>query len=162
MDMFASAEISLRRDYPNDEGWLIIDDFKFDFPKCNKLLTSAMKLLGMANVQTDRGDTCYSPRNLNLNSKSCVTATNHSLMANSSDLAWMPQWRFCQQKIKCRTKPFKEAGEVPAKSGEAATTITTAAPPAFLMHLHLLNCRQQLCNRPSKLQLPHANKSVNS
>ena len=55
MHMFASAEISFRCDYPNDEGWLIIDDFRFDFPKCNKLLTSAMKLLGMANVQTGQG-----------------------------------------------------------------------------------------------------------
>ena len=55
MDMCASAEIILHLDYPGDEGWLSLDDFKFDFPKCNKLLTSAMKLLGMANVQTGQG-----------------------------------------------------------------------------------------------------------
>ena len=55
MDMCATAEISLHKDYPGDEGWLIIDDFRFDFPKCNKLLTSAMKLLSMANVQTGQG-----------------------------------------------------------------------------------------------------------
>ena len=55
MNMCVSAEISLPKDYPGDEKWLILDDFKFDFPKCNKLLTSAMKLLRMANIQTGQG-----------------------------------------------------------------------------------------------------------
>ena len=52
MDMLAQAEIQLRADFPNDEGWLIVDDFQFDFPKANKLRTNTMKILGMANVQT--------------------------------------------------------------------------------------------------------------
>ena len=33
IDMCASAEIILHRDYPGDEGWLSLDDFKFDFQK---------------------------------------------------------------------------------------------------------------------------------
>ena len=52
MDMLAQAEVQLRQDYPEDEGWLMIDEFSFDFPKANKLITNAMKILGMANVQT--------------------------------------------------------------------------------------------------------------
>ena len=52
MDMLAKAEIQLRTDFPDDDGWLVVDDFQFDFPKVNKLMTNAMKILGMANVQT--------------------------------------------------------------------------------------------------------------
>ena len=58
MDMLAQAEIQLKADFPDDEGWLIVDDFSFDFPKANKLMTNAMKILGMANVQT--GQACRS------------------------------------------------------------------------------------------------------
>ena len=52
MDMLASAEAQLRDTYPDDEGWLVVDGFQFDFPKTNKLIVNAMKLLGMANIQT--------------------------------------------------------------------------------------------------------------
>ena len=52
MDMLAQAEIQLKADFPDDEGWLVVEDFTFDFPKANKLMTNAMKILGMANVQT--------------------------------------------------------------------------------------------------------------
>ena len=52
MDMLAQAEIQLKTDYPEDEGWCVVDEFSFDFPKANKLMTNAMKILGMANVQT--------------------------------------------------------------------------------------------------------------
>ena len=52
MDMLADAEIILRRHYPDDHGWLVWDDFTFDFAKANKLIANAMKMLGMANVQT--------------------------------------------------------------------------------------------------------------
>ena len=52
MDMLAQAEIQLRADFPEDDGWLVVEDFQFDFPKANKLMTNAMKILGMANVQT--------------------------------------------------------------------------------------------------------------
>ena len=44
--------ICLCEEYPEDDGWLIVDGFQFDFPKCNKLIVNAMKLLGMANIQT--------------------------------------------------------------------------------------------------------------
>ena len=54
MDMLAQAEIQLRADFPDDDGWLVVDDFQFDFPKANKLMTNAMKILGMANVQTSQ------------------------------------------------------------------------------------------------------------
>ena len=52
MNMLAEAEIQMKSDYPDDEGWLVVDDFSFDFPKANKLMTNAMKILGIANVQT--------------------------------------------------------------------------------------------------------------
>ena len=52
MDMLASAETYLRKDFPDDNGWLVVDDFEFDFGKANKLIVNAMKLLGIANVQT--------------------------------------------------------------------------------------------------------------
>ena len=52
MDMLASAETYLRKDFPDDNGWLVLDDFEFDFGKANKLVVNAMKLLGIANVQT--------------------------------------------------------------------------------------------------------------
>ena len=52
MDMLATAETYLRKDFPDDNGWLVVDDFEFDFGKANKLIVNAMKLLGIANVQT--------------------------------------------------------------------------------------------------------------
>ena len=52
MDMLASAEARLHDEYPEDDGWLVVEGFQFDFPKCNKLIVNAMKLLGMANIQT--------------------------------------------------------------------------------------------------------------
>ena len=52
MDMLAQAEVQLKADYPDDEGWCVVDEFSFDFPKANKLMVNAMKILGMANVQT--------------------------------------------------------------------------------------------------------------
>ena len=51
-DMLASAEACLHEEYSEDDGWLIVEGFQFDFPKCNKLIVNAMKLLGMANIQT--------------------------------------------------------------------------------------------------------------
>ena len=44
MDMLADAEIILRRDYPDDHGWLVWDDFTFDFAKANKLIASAINV----------------------------------------------------------------------------------------------------------------------
>ena len=52
MDMLCKAEMVLRRDFPDDDGWLVWDDFTFDFVKANKLIANAMKILGIANVQT--------------------------------------------------------------------------------------------------------------
>ena len=52
MDMLAQAEVQLQVDFLEDDGWLVVEDFQFDFPKANKLMTNAMKILGMANVQT--------------------------------------------------------------------------------------------------------------
>ena len=54
MDMLTQEEIQLKSEFPDDEGWLIVDNFSFDFPKANKLMTNAMKILGMANVQTSQ------------------------------------------------------------------------------------------------------------
>ena len=54
MDMLAQAEVQLWVDFPEDDGWLVVEDFQFDFPKANKLRTNAMKILGMANVQTSQ------------------------------------------------------------------------------------------------------------
>ena len=52
MDMCANAESKLRQIAPTDNGWLNNDDFTFDFPKANRLLSSVAKILGIANVQT--------------------------------------------------------------------------------------------------------------
>ena len=52
MDMCANAESKLRQIAPADNGWLNDDDFMFDFPKANRLLSSVAKVLGIANVQT--------------------------------------------------------------------------------------------------------------
>ena len=52
MDMLCKAEMVLRKDFPEDDGWLVWDDFSFDFVKANKLIANAMKILGIANVQT--------------------------------------------------------------------------------------------------------------
>ena len=52
MDMLAAAETYLRKDFPDNNSQLVVDDFKLDFGKANKLIVNAMKLLGFANVQT--------------------------------------------------------------------------------------------------------------
>ena len=52
MDMLAQAETQLKSEYPEDDGWCVVDEFSFDFPKANKLMSNAMMILGMANVQT--------------------------------------------------------------------------------------------------------------
>ena len=52
LDMCANAEATLRNEYPEDEGWGVMDDFTFDFPKANRLLVNVAKLLGMASMQT--------------------------------------------------------------------------------------------------------------
>ena len=52
MNMLATAEMYLRKDFLDDNGWLVMNDFEFDFGKANKLIINAMKLLGIANVQT--------------------------------------------------------------------------------------------------------------
>ena len=52
MDMLAQAETYLRKEFPDDNGWLVIDDFHFDFRKANKLIVNAMKLFSIANIQT--------------------------------------------------------------------------------------------------------------
>ena len=52
LDMLAAAEQKIRAEYPDDNGWIIYEDFRFDLPKATKLLLTAMKILGIANFQT--------------------------------------------------------------------------------------------------------------
>ena len=52
MDMLAKAEITCREEDPEADGWLSLENMTFDFPLANTLMKDAMKLLGIANVQT--------------------------------------------------------------------------------------------------------------
>ena len=52
MDMLANAEITCREEDPEADGKLSLDNMLFDFPLANTLMKDAMKLLGIANVQT--------------------------------------------------------------------------------------------------------------
>ena len=52
MDMLTNAEITCREEDPEANGKLSLDNMLFDFPLVNTLMKDAMKLLGIANVQT--------------------------------------------------------------------------------------------------------------
>ena len=62
MDMLATAETYLRKDFPDDNGWLIVDDFEFHFGKANKLIVNVMKILGIANVHTGQAQQEMKPK----------------------------------------------------------------------------------------------------
>ena len=52
MDMLTSAEATCLQEAPDDGGKLELEELQFDFPRANMLLAQAMKILGMANIQT--------------------------------------------------------------------------------------------------------------
>ena len=52
LDMVIKAEEYCKEAWPEDSGSLVMENFEFDFPASRNYVLSALRLLGMANVQT--------------------------------------------------------------------------------------------------------------